>query len=374
MRWLLVTSPSFLPLVAALACAEGEATRPEGTGVGVTTPTSSQPTSTTSDATSGPAMDPTSPATGTSTSAQPTETGPEASTTSGASTPGPTGPMGPTGTAGPTGPDDPAGPSGPGVTPSAGGAPVAPAGSAGAPAVPTDEPAPSTGVFPEGVTTPKIMIVGDSTWAGPGCYKKYLLQNLQDNGYTRFEFVGEYTDDCGSEVRHSAVSCSTAQQYTRATFTISNCDPVQDYPGMSTLMASHDPDLVLLQLGVNDVWGGSTAASSVLANYETLVEQARAHNPNVVLVVAQIQKIITQNCPADCTEESPVNPAAQSLVEAVPAWASGISTPESPVFVADLWTNSSPCEANDCVHPDDAGAQRMGDNWYNAIKDILPRD
>ena len=34
------------------------------------------------------------------------------------------------------------------------------------------------------------MIVGDSISAGPGCYKKYLLQQLQAAGITNFEFVG----------------------------------------------------------------------------------------------------------------------------------------------------------------------------------------
>jgi hypothetical protein len=49
----------------------------------------------------------------------------------------------------------------------------------------------------------------------------------------------------------------------------------------------------------------------------------------------------------------------------------GIRTANSPVLVADLWTNSDPHQAADCLHPDDAGAQRMGLNWYNALAPIL---
>jgi hypothetical protein len=44
------------------------------------------------------------------------------------------------------------------------------------------------------------------------------------------------------------------------------------------------------------------------------------------------------------------------------------------LLVADLWTNSDPMAADDCVHPNDAGARRMGLNWFNALKDVLPRD
>lgn len=218
-----------------------------------------------------------------------------------------------------------------------------------------------------GLSKPKIMIVGDSISAGPGCYKKFLLKDLTDNNYKNFEFVGEYTDDCGGGVRHSAVSCSTAEQYTQPTFTMPNCRATETFPGLSTLVARHHPDLILLQLGVNDVWSGKSTAD-ILGNYSKLVAQARASNPKIVLVVAQIQKIRP-----DCSSDDAITQRAEALVKAVPAWAAQQSTATSPVFVADLWTNSdwSKAETNDCVHPNDVGAEKMGMNWYNALKGIL---
>src|SRR6188768_4186909 len=217
--------------------------------------------------------------------------------------------------------------------------------------------------FPAGVTKPKIMIVGDSISAGPGCYKKFLLKALTDNKYSNFEFIGEYTDDCGGGVRHSAVSCSTAEQYTQAMFMMSNCQQGKMFPGMSTLVTTHKPDLIMLQLGVNDVWSSKPTAT-ILSNYAKLIEQARAQNPKVVLVVAQIQKIRP-----DCGSDDSVQKRAEELVKAVPAWAAQQSKAESPVFVADLWTNSdwSMAETIDCVHPNDVGAERMGNNWYAAL-------
>ncbi|HEX7768738.1 MAG TPA: GDSL-type esterase/lipase family protein, partial [Dokdonella sp.] len=181
--------------------------------------------------------------------------------------------------------------------------------------------------FPAGVTKPRLMIVGDSISAGPGCYKKYLLKNLTDNHYSNFEFVGQYSDDCGGGVRHSAVSCSTAEQFTQASFTMPNCSQGTSFPGMSTLMNTHKPDLVMLQLGVNDVWGGR-ATTAILASYATLLQQARAQNGSVVLVVAQINKIRP-----DCSTSDAVTLRAESLVKAIPAWAAAQSTAKSPVFV-----------------------------------------
>lgn len=215
---------------------------------------------------------------------------------------------------------------------------------------------------------PRVMIVGDSISAGPGCYKKFLLQSLAENNYTDFEFVGEYSDDCGGGVMHSAVSCSTAEQYTQANFTLPNCFGDQEFSGLASLAATHQPDLILLQLGVNDVWNGR-AVDAILDDYAKLIDQARAANPDVVLVVAQIQQIRPDCDPNDAS----VFDRAQSLGEAVPAWAQGMGTEQSPVFVADLWTNSdwTMTETLDCVHPNDIGAERMGDNWFEALREIL---
>ena len=224
--------------------------------------------------------------------------------------------------------------------------------------------------FPAGVSKPKLMIVGDSISAGPGCYKKFLLKALTDNHYSSFEFIGEYSDECGGGVRHSAVSCSTAEQYTQATFTVPNCQQGKSFPGMSTLVTTHKPDLLMLQLGVNDVWSSKPTAT-ILSSYTKLIEQARAQNPNVVLVVAQIQKIRP-----DCSTDETITKQAEELVKAVPAWAAQQSRAGSPVFVADLWTNSdwTKAETTDCVHPNDVGAERMGNNWYAALEGILKHD
>jgi lysophospholipase L1-like esterase len=221
--------------------------------------------------------------------------------------------------------------------------------------------------FPEGIVKPRIMIVGDSISAGPGCYKKFLLENLTDNGYQSFEFVGEYTDDCGGGVMHSAVSCSTAEQYTQPSFTVPNCTD-KTYQGLVPLATKHEPDLLMMQLGVNDVWS-SKPVETILGSYATLVQQARAQNPKIVIVVAQIQKV-----KPDCDKDA-IYALAEALVKAVPAWAAAQSQPTSPVFVADLWTNSdfSKAETNDCVHPNDVGAQRMGLNWFKALEGILPK-
>lgn len=97
------------------------------------------------------------------------------------------------------------------------------------------------------------------------------------------------------------------------------------------------------------------------------MQQARAQNPNVVVAVAQIQQI------RPTTDGDAVFARAEQLSRAVPAWAQAQSQPQSPVFVADLWTSSSTAETLDGVHTDDAGAQRMGRNWFDELVKVLPR-
>ncbi len=242
--------------------------------------------------------------------------------------------------------------------------PVAAAGAGGAAAEPT-----GSSPFAASVTRPKIMIVGDSISAGPGCYKKYLLADLNANGYTNFDFVGQYTDDCGGGVMHSARSCTTALDYTQPTFTLrADCNG-GTFPGLATLMTTFQPDLLMLQLGVNDVWNG-LATDAILTNYATLLQQARAQNPSVVVAIAQIQQIR----PTGDANADAVFARAQALIEALPAWAQAQGQPTSPVFVADLWTNSDTTQTMDGVHPTEEGAARMGQNWFEALRTILRPD
>lgn len=216
------------------------------------------------------------------------------------------------------------------------------------------------------IPSPKVMIVGDSISAGPGCYKKYLQQKLAANGAGHIQFVGEYTDDCGGGVMHSAVSCSTALDYTKDQFNLPYCKPEAKYPGLAPLMAKHGPDMVMLQLGVNDMWSGQTPVAEVLERYHTLIAQMRASNPDVVIAIAKIQKILSDNCTNQKSYDQ-----VEKLVSALPEWAAANSTGRSPIVVADLWTNSDPQDADDCVHPGDKGAQRMAENWYNALAPVF---
>ncbi|HEX6521183.1 MAG TPA: hypothetical protein VF070_14430, partial [Streptosporangiaceae bacterium] len=93
----------------------------------------------------------------------------------------------------------------------------------------------------------RIMPLGDSITAAPGCWRAILWHDLQTAGYTNINFVGSvpdggcnygYTYD-GDNEGHSGMS---------ATGLVSQ----NLLPGW---LAAASPDIVLMHLGTNDMWG-----------------------------------------------------------------------------------------------------------------------
>lgn len=193
----------------------------------------------------------------------------------------------------------------------------------------------------------KIMPLGDSITGSPGCWRALLWNDLQNAGYTNIDFVGTLppqgcgvTYDGDNEGHGGALATNIVSQ--------------NELPGW---LAATNPDIVLMHLGTNDVWN-NLSPTTILAAYSTLVDQMRANNPNMKILVAQI---IPMN-PSGCTT------CAQGVVAldaAIPAWASAKTTTQSPITVVDQWTGfDDSTDTADGVHPNDAGNLKMANKWY----------
>jgi Cellulose binding domain/GDSL-like Lipase/Acylhydrolase family len=200
----------------------------------------------------------------------------------------------------------------------------------------------------------RIMPLGDSITGSPGCWRALLWQHLQTTGFTNIDMVGTQPAqgcavpyDGDGEGHGGALVTAVADQ--------------NQLPGW--LAATH-PDIVLMHFGTNDVWSGRTP-QQVLAAYSTLVDQMRASNPAMKVVVAQIIPLAPSGC-ADCPQR------AVALNAAIPGWAAAKTTAQSPVTVVDQWTGFDPVtDTGDGVHPNDAGNQKMADRWYPALTAAL---
>lgn len=115
-----------------------------------------------------------------------------------------------------------------------------------------------------------------------------------------------------------------------------------------------------MMLGTNDVWN-HLATTTILAAFTTLVGQMRAQNPKMVIIVAQITPMNPSGC-SDCSA------GVVALDNAIPAWAAGITTSQSPVTVVDLFSGySTSSDTSDGVHPNDSGNQKIANAWFSPL-------
>jgi len=209
-----------------------------------------------------------------------------------------------------------------------------------------------------GATAPadpvRIMPLGDSITGSPGCWRALLWNRLQSAGYTGADFVGTLPPQ-GCGVAHDG------DNEGHGGYLATNIASQNLLPGW---LSATRPDVVLMHLGTNDVWS-NIAPATILGAFTTLVNQMRASNPSMRILVAQIIPMNPSSC-AECGARTVAFNAA------IPAWAAGLSTARSPIVVVDQWTGfSTATDTYDGVHPNAAGDQKMSDRWFPPLRTVL---
>jgi lysophospholipase L1-like esterase len=197
----------------------------------------------------------------------------------------------------------------------------------------------------------KIMPLGDSITGSPGCWRAYLWRKLQAGGYTNIDMVGTlpapgcgFTYD-GNNEGHGG-------------YLVTNIASQSLLPGW---LSATNPDIVLMHLGTNDVWNGRSTAT-ILSAYTTLVKQMRAKNSAMKIIVAKIIPMDSSRSCGSCAN------GVIALNNAIPGWASGLSTSASPITVVDQWSGfSATSDTSDGVHPTDGGHQKMANKMYPVL-------
>jgi hypothetical protein len=194
----------------------------------------------------------------------------------------------------------------------------------------------------------KIMPLGDSITAGPGCWRAILWDNLQSAGYTNIHFVGTQQGG-GCQTAYYDINHEGHGGFSAAGIASQNL-----LPGW---LSATNPDIVLMHLGTNDIFA-NPATSTILAAYSTLVSQMRANNPNMRILVAQIIPMNPSGC-SYCAQD------VINLNAAIPAWAASLTTAQSPVIPVDQWTGfDATTDTVDGIHPNDTGFQKMAARWF----------
>jgi lysophospholipase L1-like esterase len=196
----------------------------------------------------------------------------------------------------------------------------------------------------------RIMPLGDSITGSPGCWRSLLWNRLQNTGYTNIDFVGTLgPQGCGQPYDGENEGHGGAL--------VTN---VADQNQLPAWLSATRPDIVLMHFGTNDVWS-NRAPATILAAYGRLVDQMRASNAGMKILVAKIIPMAPSTC-AECAQRVVV------LNDAIAGWAASKTTGQSPIVVVDQWTGfSTGSDTYDGVHPNAAGDQKMSDRWYPAL-------
>ncbi|MPY56840.1 GDSL-type esterase/lipase family protein [Streptomyces spongiae] len=200
----------------------------------------------------------------------------------------------------------------------------------------------------------RIMPLGDSITGSPGCWRAVLWNRLQSTGYTDIDLVGTLSHQ----------GCGQAHDGDNEGHGGERVTDVADQNLLPARLAATLPDIVVMHFGTNDVWS-DIAPDRILAAYSRLVEQMRASNPDMKILVA---RLIPMN-PGSCTA------CAQRVVDfnaRIPDWAGATSTDRSPVAVVDQWTGfSTATDTYDGVHPNASGDDKIAARWYPALTALL---
>ncbi|ACU35779.1 GDSL-type esterase/lipase family protein [Actinosynnema mirum] len=200
----------------------------------------------------------------------------------------------------------------------------------------------------------RIMPLGDSITGSPGCWRALLDVDLKAAGYTNIDFVGTLpSQGCG--IPHDGDNEGHGGLL------------VTNVAGQNQLvpwLQATSPDVVVMHFGTNDVWS-NIAPATILAAYGKLVDQMRAQNPAMRILIAKLIPMGTPQC-ADCGQR------VVAFNAAIQPWATSKTTAASPIVVVDQWTGfDTATDTYDGVHPNASGDRKIANRWFPVLRDAL---
>lgn len=215
--------------------------------------------------------------------------------------------------------------------------------------------APATSAPPDADAT-RVLFLGDSITGSPGCWRAQVWTSLTDAGHD-VDMVGiRDADECGG-VRNAAgelwdpahagiAGATTAAMFVRI--------------ARDGLVAQTAPDLVVMLLGTNDLWGRQPA-DAVLPQFQVLLDAIRADAPRAAVVVGTVLPLGESAC-SGCQEQ------VDAVNAGLPGWAAEATTPESPVTLVAVHEGfDAETDTYDGAHPNEAGEAKLAAAFTPAI-------
>lgn len=200
----------------------------------------------------------------------------------------------------------------------------------------------------------KIMPLGDSITRGVGStslngYRKPLYWALTDAGYN-VDFVGGETHGDFVDPNHEGHDGWKADE-------ILNGRPSEPAEGkLEDWLSEHQPDIILLHIGTNDITGEDEDANEV----SDILDEIDRFSTDIKVILALIIDRQTHSL-ATTQFNTDVNDMAQNRIAA-----------GDDIIIVDMESALDyGTDMYDNLHPNDAGYAKMADIWFDALDSII---
>jgi len=226
--------------------------------------------------------------------------------------------------------------------------------------------------------TVNILPLGNSITNGTSVYNSYrrsLWQMLHKAKYN-FDFVGSWDKQHNGsaypnpdfDLDHDGHSGWTAHHL------LEPPDWDEQRGNLDQWLKSYRPDIVLMELGTNEVFQ-CTSAAAAMNDLSTIIDKLRLNNASVRILLAQIPPLGKKWAPQKlCSNDISYEQSVKLFNEAVFTFAKSKTTAQSPVIIVDQFTGINPdTDMYDDIHPNAIGEKKMAERWFKAMKPYLKK-
>lgn len=142
---------------------------------------------------------------------------------------------------------------------------------------------------------------------------------------------------------------------------------------MATDVIAHDPAIVVIQLGANDLQFNVNPAT-VKANFLNIIDTIKNNNENTLIYIAKFLTLDMIMNSGESVAGITINDQTKLLLHAAYLMYDEIAAVRDVVLLETFWTGVwgvNSMMLDDGVHPSDAGALQIAENMYSSMEDVL---
>jgi len=225
--------------------------------------------------------------------------------------------------------------------------------------------------------TKNILCLGNSITNGTSAFNSYRrpLWNLLKKGNYNFDFIGSWSQhhmggpvpDPDFDMDHEGHSGWTAAHV----FSPPDWDTKRG--NITEWLTTYSPDIVLLELGTNDVFQCRTT-EEVEKDFTALVQTFRKKNPKIKIIVGNVLPMGKLWGDKDLCGKGIYSKAITEMNVMFTRFVSQHTTTASPVVLVDLYSGLNDEKyLYDAIHPNNEGEAIMATLWLKALTPYLSK-